>query len=203
MPFIIVVPQIDAKQIEPNRMFEFLLEHLLPGDAKDTFIDGGVCGNMNHNQIVFEKLRKNENQWTMNGMRMLRTVVLNNLLTAVYIDGILGDDLKNSFAKRNIQEVGNSYNAPQRLEMKNATKEEQQHRAREQRPPSALLAFLAGMKSGTKVFQHFLNKSNLTQDLEGMYGDIERNLRKDPFLIQASCEYRLSEFVRQLGRRLL
>lgn len=58
------------------------------------------------------------------------------------------------------------YNEPQRLEMKNATKEEQLQ-PRKENKSSPLLTFLAGMKSGTKVFQHFLTKSNLTQVLEG------------------------------------
>lgn len=50
--------------------------------------------------------------------------------------------------------------------MKNATKEEQLQ-PRKENKSSPLLTFLAGMKSGTKVFQHFLTKSNLTQVLEG------------------------------------
>lgn len=61
------------------------------------------------------------------------------------------------------------YNEPQRLEWKNATKEEQ-IQPRKEPKHSALMTFLAGMKSGTKVFQHFLAKSNLSQILEGMLG---------------------------------
>ena len=34
---------------------------------------------------------------------------------------------------------------------------------------SHLMNFLAGMKTGTKVFQHFLSKSNLSQVLEGQF----------------------------------
>lgn len=60
------------------------------------------------------------------------------------------------------------YNEPQRLEMKNVTKEEQLQPRKEPKS-SPLLTFLAGMKSGTKVFQHFLTKSNLTQVLEGIF----------------------------------
>lgn len=33
-----------------------------------------------------------------------------------------------------------------------------------------LMNYLASMKSGTKVFQHFLAKSNLSQILEGKIG---------------------------------
>lgn len=60
------------------------------------------------------------------------------------------------------------YNEPQRLEMKNATKEEMLQPRKDLRP-SPLMTFLAGMKSGTKVFQNFLTKSNLTQILDGMF----------------------------------
>lgn len=64
------------------------------------------------------------------------------------------------------------YNEPQKLEWKNATKEEQIQPRKDQKH-SALMVFLAGMKSGTKVFQHFLAKSNLTQALEGNFiGDV-------------------------------
>lgn len=52
------------------------------------------------------------------------------------------------------------------MEWKNATKEEQVQPRKEPKF-SALMTFLAGMKSGTKVFQHFLAKSNITQILEG------------------------------------
>lgn len=52
--------------------------------------------------------------------------------------------------------------------MKNATKEEMLQPRKDLRP-SPLMTFLAGMKSGTKVFQNFLTKSNLTQILDGMF----------------------------------
>lgn len=51
--------------------------------------------------------------------------------------------------------------------MKNVTKEELAQPRKDVRH-SPLMTFLAGMKSGTKVFQHFLTKSNLTQILDGM-----------------------------------
>lgn len=50
--------------------------------------------------------------------------------------------------------------------MKNVTKEELAQPRKDLRH-SPLMTFLAGMKSGTKVFQHFLTKSNLTQILDG------------------------------------
>lgn len=178
LPFTIVVPKIDADHIELDRCSEFLLEHLVPGVALSTFNDEDVYGNLNGNPIVFQLLQngQNESQWLLNGVKVLRTALLGSRLSAVFIDGLLGGDRKSAFAKRNIQEPENRYNAPERLEMKNATKEEQLRREfrresashLQQRQPSALLTFLASMKSGTKVFQHFLNKSKLTQDLDGM-----------------------------------
>lgn len=59
--------------------------------------------------------------------------------------------------------------------MKNATKEEMLQPRKDLRP-SPLMTFLAGMKSGTKVFQNFLTKSNLTQILDGMLLVLVENL---------------------------
>lgn len=196
LPFTIIVPKLDTDQIHPDRRTAaFLLEHLIPGVAFSTFDDEDEYGNLVGHRIAFAKLHgQNESQWTLNGVRILRTAVLGSRLSAIFIDGSLPQvvsggeeaDPKAAFAKRNIQEVVNRYNAPERLEMKNATKEEhlRLHRREQQQAqpvvaasvsasaaatakPSALLTFLAGMKSGTKVFQHFLNKSKLTQDLDG------------------------------------
>lgn len=65
----------------------------------------------------------------------------------------------------------NRYNEPQRLEMKNVTKADTP--TKENRI-GHLMTFLAGMKTGTKVFQHFLSKSNLSLNLEGMQIDCDR-----------------------------
>lgn len=165
MPFTIIVPKVDIQTIEKERLTEFLLEHLVPGVAFSTFNEEDVYGNLNKHEIVFEKMDQvNESQWTLNGFKILRTAVLNDRLSAIFIDGILGDR-RTAFSKRNIHET-NRYNEPQRLEMKNVTKEEQ---SRKDLRPSPLMTFLVGMKSGTKVFQHFLTKSNLTQILDGWY----------------------------------
>lgn len=143
-----------------------MLEHLIPGEAFITFNDEDVYGNANKHEIVFKKLDKvNESMWTLNGFKIMRTAALTDKLSLIFIDGMLGDR-KAGFAKRNIQET-NRYNEPQKLEMKNVTKDEQAQSLRKDVRQNALLTFLAGMKSGTKVFQHFLTKSNLTQVLDG------------------------------------
>uniref|UniRef100_A0AAG5DDP6 FAS1 domain-containing protein n=1 Tax=Anopheles atroparvus TaxID=41427 RepID=A0AAG5DDP6_ANOAO len=87
-------------------------------------------------------------------------------LSLVFIVGNLTDSESQNAStntklnKRNIQE-NNRYNEPQRLEMKNVTKE--QATSKENRIGQHLMNFLAGMKSGTKVFQHFFTSSNLSQ----------------------------------------
>lgn len=87
-------------------------------------------------------------------------------LTMVFIEGNLTENKAvntNKLNKRNIQE-NNRYNEPQRLEMKNATKE--LAAIKENRIGQHLMNFLASMKSGAKVFQHFLSNSNLSQLLD-------------------------------------
>lgn len=106
-----------------------------------------------------------ESVWTINLVKILRTERVKDNLSVIYIDGYLGDR-KNAFSKRNIQEK-NSYNEPQRLEMKNVTKHD--NTPIKENKISHLMNFLSGMKSGTKVFQHFLSKSNLTQILDGNF----------------------------------
>lgn len=96
---------MDAAVVEPERLAEFLLEHLVPGEALSTFHQEDVFGNMNHHQVVFEQLNGlNESQWTLNGAKVLRTAVLGSRLSAIFIDGVLGDR-KAAFSKRNIQEA--------------------------------------------------------------------------------------------------
>lgn len=58
------------------------------------------------------------------------------------------------------------YNEPQKLEWKNATKEEALPSKYELKQ-NALINFLMNMKTGTKVFQHFLLKSNLSHLVDG------------------------------------
>lgn len=59
-----------------------------------------------------------------------------------------------------------SYNEPQKLEWKNATKEEVLPSKYELKQ-NALVNFLMNMKTGTKVFQHFLMKTNLSHLVDG------------------------------------
>lgn len=58
------------------------------------------------------------------------------------------------------------YNEPQKLEWKNATKDEPLPSKYELKQ-NALVTFLLNMKTGTKVFQHFLMKSNLSHLVDG------------------------------------
>lgn len=96
---------MDVVAVEPDRLAEFLLEHLVPGVALSTFHEEDVFGNLNRHQVVFEQLDGlNESQWTLNGAKVLRTAVLGNRLSAIFIDGVLGDR-KAAFSKRNIQEA--------------------------------------------------------------------------------------------------
>lgn len=91
--------------VEPDRLAEFLLEHLVPGEALSTFHVEDVFGNLNRHQVVFEQLNGvNESQWTLNGAKILRTAVLGSRLSAIFIEGVLGDR-KAAFSKRNIQEA--------------------------------------------------------------------------------------------------
>lgn len=105
VPFTIIVPKVDINTIETERLKEFMLEHLVPGVAFSTFNEEDVYGNLNKHKIVFEKLDTvNESQWTLNGFKILRTAVLNDKLSAIFIDGVLGDR-RTAFSKRNIQEA--------------------------------------------------------------------------------------------------
>lgn len=85
-------------------MSEFLLEHLIPGKAFDTFNEEDIYGNANKHPIIFKSVKNmNESQWTINGLKILRTTQVNDKLSAIYLDGFLGDR-KGAFSKRNIQE---------------------------------------------------------------------------------------------------
>ncbi|XP_055712868.1 uncharacterized protein LOC129807546 [Phlebotomus papatasi] len=163
IPFTIIVPKVDTKSVDKNRLREFLLEHIIPGIAFQTFTDDDIYGNGNYHKLMFTKLQKDdEMQWFINGVKILRMEIINDRMSVIFIDGLLGDKRSTTYSKRNIQET-NRYNEPQRLEMKNTTKHETI--VAKDNKISPLMTFLAGMKTGTKVFQHFLTKSNLSHYL--------------------------------------
>ncbi|XP_031629515.1 uncharacterized protein LOC116344847 [Contarinia nasturtii] len=160
LEFTVVVPSVDISKINRDRLKEFIFEHLIPGEAFTTFNEEDLYGNSNNHLIKFTHLNKfNESIWALNDLKILRTAVLNKQCSVIYIDGVLGDK-RTLFSKRNIHD-NNRYNEPQKLEWKNATKEEVLPSKYELKQ-NALVTFLMNMKTGTKVFQHFLMKSNLS-----------------------------------------
>uniref|UniRef100_A0A1B0CV68 Putative rap1-gtpase-activating protein rap1gap n=1 Tax=Lutzomyia longipalpis TaxID=7200 RepID=A0A1B0CV68_LUTLO len=167
VPFTIIVPKVDTKSVDKDRLREFLLEHIIPGIAFQTFTDDDVYGNGNYHKLAFTKLQKDdEMQWFINGVKILRMEIINERMSVIFIDGFLGDKRSTTYSKRNIQET-NRYNEPQRLEMKNTTKHEAM--VAKDSKISSLMNFLSGMKTGTKVFQHFLSKSNLSYYLNDVH----------------------------------
>ncbi|XP_055916898.1 uncharacterized protein LOC129949455 [Eupeodes corollae] len=168
IPFTLIIPKIDVRTIDKPRLKEFMLEHIVPGKAFDTFTDEDHYGNGNGHKITFRKLEKSHsNQWLLNGFQIVHKQRLSDNLIAILIDGYLGDR-KSPYSKRNIQETNTRYNEPQRLESRNATTKNEP--VPKESKSSPLMSFLISMKTGTKVFQHFLSKSNLTQIMdEGPY----------------------------------
>lgn len=179
-PFTIVVPKVDTKTVNKDRLKEFILEHVVPGVAFQSFSEDDLYGNENMHKMEFTKQQKDgQMMWSINAVKILRMEIINDKLSVIFIDGVLGDK-KGTFAKRNIQET-NRYNEPQRLEMKNTTKHENPSPIKEPvfvataaaitlpiaNKSGNLMGFLANMKSGTKVFQHFLAKTNLSHILDG------------------------------------
>lgn len=104
LQFTVVVPNVDIATIEKSQIKEFIFEHLIPGEAFNTFNEEDVYGNCNNHAIKFTHLGKsNESVWTLNGFKILRTSVLNKQCSVIYVDGVLGDK-KSLFSKRNIQD---------------------------------------------------------------------------------------------------
>ncbi|SPP79988.1 Hypothetical predicted protein [Drosophila guanche] len=174
IPYTLIVPKIDVRTIEKPRLKEFMLEHLVPGKLFDSY--SGVAnskeeeesyGNGNGHKIVFRKLEKSHNNvWLLNGQQILYKLRINENLMAIGIDGYLGDR-KSPYSKRNIQETNNRYNDPQPLEQPNITNAHAKvEPIIKESKASPLMSFLANMKTGTKVFQHFLSKSNLTRTMD-------------------------------------
>lgn len=193
VPFTVVVPNVDIATIDREKLPEFIQEHLIIGEAFSTFNEDDVYGNCNKRAVRFTHMgdKFKESIWTLNDHNITRTAVLNKQCSVIYIDGVLGDK-KTLFSKRNIHDNNNRcahvlekktqpivwieilsvaaiygrYNAPQRLEWKNATKEEM-GQDKQSAKMNALSTFLMGMRTGTKVFQHFLSKSNLSHLIDG------------------------------------
>ncbi|XP_052868238.1 uncharacterized protein LOC128274170 [Anopheles cruzii] len=169
IPFTLVIPdKIDRKAFENSspKIREFLLEHVIPGALMEVK-DQNTYININQRPVhvnlsCIDMLMAYEiNQ----SAKVLTKRHITEHLSLVFIVGNLTDpDSQNSSTnklnKRNIQE-NNRYNEPQRLEMKNSTKEVANNK--ENHIGQHLMNFLVGMKSGTKVFQHFFSSSNLSQ----------------------------------------
>ncbi|KAH8249000.1 hypothetical protein KR032_005011 [Drosophila birchii] len=174
IPYTLIVPKIDVRSIEKPRLKEFMLEHLVPGKIFDSYsaVSGKeepeeFFGNGNGHKIVFRKLEKSHNNvWLLNGQQILHKLRINENLMAIAIDGYLGDR-KSPYSKRNIQETNNRNNDPQPLEQPNITNAHAKvEPIIKESKASPLMSFLANMKTGTKVFQHFLSKSNLTRIMD-------------------------------------
>lgn len=173
-----IVPTVDIATINRERLREFIQEHLIAGEAFTTFNDEDIYGNCNRHAIKFTHMgnKFNESIWTLNDHKITRTAIISKLCSIIYIDGVLGDK-KTLFSKRNIHDNNNNrYNAPQPLQWKNATKEEMLTTKIEQKQNS-LNVFLANMKTGTKVFQHFLSKSNLSHLVDGKQKKRKKTIR--------------------------
>ncbi|XP_053694374.1 uncharacterized protein LOC128742157 [Sabethes cyaneus] len=174
IPFTLIVPdRIDRLTFKgsESRAQEFLLEHVIPGALME-MKDHNIYGNMNRHSVgvnltcinmlmgyVLQYMSQQETKYAARHN-------VSDTLTMVFIEGNLTENKAvniNKLNKRNIQE-NNRYNEPQRLEMKNATKE--LAAIKENRIGQHLMNFLASMKSGAKVFQHFLSNSNLSQLLD-------------------------------------
>lgn len=184
-PFTIIVPKVDTKTVNKDRLKEFILEHVVPGMAFQSFSEDDIYGNENLHKMEFTRQQKDgQIMWSLNGVKILRMEIINSKLSVIFIDGVLGPK-KGAYAKRNIQET-NRYNEPQRLEWKNTTTKHENPQPMKENiapftpsaSPSAmdprnksanLMGFLANMKSGTKVFQHFLGKTNLSHILDGQW----------------------------------
>lgn len=175
------MPKVDTKTVNKDRLKDFILEHVVPGVAFQSFSEDDVYGNENLHKMEFTRQPKDDEIiWSINGVKILRMEIINERLSVIFVDGVMNDK-KGTFAKRNIQET-NRYNEPQPLQMKNTTKHENPMPVKESHSaaftPSSvaeatgnkgghLMGFLANMKSGTKVFQHFLAKTNLSHILDG------------------------------------
>uniref|UniRef100_A0A1Q3FNA5 Putative conserved secreted protein n=1 Tax=Culex tarsalis TaxID=7177 RepID=A0A1Q3FNA5_CULTA len=178
IPFTLIIPnridRVALESLDEPRAREFLLEHVIPG-ALVELKDGHVYANANQhpvgvnltciNMLLGYVLRYAQDTQEVRVVGHRHNVT--DTLAVVFIDGNLTENKAavntNKLNKRNIQE-NNRYNEPQRLEMKNATKE--LAAIKENRIGQHLMNFLASMKSGTKVFQHFLSSSNLSQLLD-------------------------------------
>ncbi|XP_070496645.1 uncharacterized protein [Chironomus tepperi] len=161
-PFTIIIPNMnfDIQSIEKSSLQHFVFEHIIPGVQIKALKNGELYGNMNHKTIEIKSLTPDK--WTVNDANVLKfNSFTAKLISFVEIDGYLNDQ-KNNFAKRNIQEH-NSYNEPQKLVQKDVNKTEVSAKANK---IGLLQNYLSTMKSGTKVFQHFLSNSNLSQILE-------------------------------------
>ncbi|CAG9799046.1 unnamed protein product [Chironomus riparius] len=161
-PFTIIIPNMnfDIQTIDKSSLQQFVFEHIIPGTQIKALKNGEIYGNMNHNTIEIKSLTPDK--WTVNDANVLKfNSITAKLISFVEIDGYL-NDRKNNNAKRNIQDH-NSYNEPQKLVQKDVNKSDATSKGNK---VGLLQNYLSTMKSGTKVFQHFLSTSNLSQILE-------------------------------------
>lgn len=133
---------------------------------------------MNKNKISFAKVINNSNSgdinWFINRIKILKLEVLSSSRSIVFIDGYLGDNTKSFLIKKPIyradgypqvqqhKDAAHHANGPRMLHNKEKEESKRDNKIK------YLINFLSTMKLGTKVFQHFLNKSSLAIDFNGM-----------------------------------
>lgn len=179
-PYTIFVPKLDDRfTVNKDHAQEYIFEHLVPGIAFKSFQENEFYGNLNKNKISFAKIINNSNSgdinWYVNRIKILKLEVLSTSKSIVFIDGYLGDNTKSFLIKKVIQradgypqvqhkEPPQNLNGPRMLH--NIEKDGLERR---ENKIKYLINFLSTMKLGTKVFQHFLNKSSLAIDFNGEF----------------------------------
>ncbi|KAG5666341.1 hypothetical protein PVAND_014376 [Polypedilum vanderplanki] len=163
--FTIIVPKFtfDIRNIDNDTLQKFIFEHIIPGIRIQVLKNGEIYNNMNKNSIKVKSL--SPNKWRINDINVHEfNSHSTKLISFIKIDGYL-DGIKSNFTKRNVQDH-NSYNEQEKLIKKDVNKSDLLDEKTNKNKYGVLQNYLSTIKSGTKVFQHFLKTSNLSTIFE-------------------------------------
>lgn len=118
----------------------FIKQHIIPGVTLTELKTAPSIANANRNPVQMTMESMQPLVWTLNGKQVSRVDEHNDKVTFVFIDGYLDGSIVSGHI---------------------------QHRDKMEAMPSRLRKFLHRNKVGTKVFDHFLNATNLIRVFEG------------------------------------
>lgn len=145
IPSVIVIPNDHPKSMDNGTLKWFIKQHIIPGvNLNDLKTKSSVA---NLNRLSVQMIETEPLGWTLNGKKVFNVDEKNDKITLIFIDGYLDENIMSGHIRK------------EKIKIDTESKTSQM--------PNRMRNFLLSNQVGTKVFEHFLNVTNLIKVFEG------------------------------------